>query len=113
MSVRTVVFELEAKLKGGAGGLFSKPGGKLERKVYSDSGERLKISLRNLKVPDDSVAVVKADDLEIARLTIRKGAGRTDQESPGPGTLPQLEAGQDIAVEVNGSVILNGRLQLD
>lgn len=57
MPIRTVKHELEAKLTSGAGGLFSRGGGKLERKTYDDFGQRLRISLRNLDVPENSTAI--------------------------------------------------------
>ena len=113
MSVRTVKHELEAKLKSSSGGLFSKPSGKLERKTYDDFGERLKVSLRNLRVPDNSIAVVTADDVEIAQIQIHNGTGRIDHESRDPNAFPQLKAGQNIEVKVDATVVLVGELYVD
>ena len=113
MSLRRVKQELEAKLTGGTSGLFSKPSGKLERKSYANSAERLKVSLRDLEAPDGSTAIVTADGQEIARVPIQNGAGRLDHESRPPGGLPKLKPDQLIEVSVNGSLVLSGKLYLD
>lgn len=113
MSIRSVKYELEAKLNSRVGGMFSKPTGKLERKSYEDHSERLKITLRNLKVPNESVAIVSADGLEIAQVPIQKGVGRFDKESRGPAAFPKLEVDQKIEVHVNGALILDGALRVD
>ena len=110
MSIRKVTSELEAKLKSSTGGSSS---GKLERKRYSDGRERLKISLRRLDVPDDSIAVVTADTVEIARLPIRAGSGRSDEESVDSSSVPMLAAGQLIEVRVDSDLVLSGALSID
>lgn len=81
MSTRTVKLELEAKLTSGAGGLFSKPGDTLERKTYEDFGQRFRISVRNLDVPENSTALVTAGSVEIARFPVQTGRGRLDTET--------------------------------
>lgn len=113
MTVRIVKHELEAKLESTIGGLFSKPNGKLERKTYDEFYERLKIVLRNLGVPDDSIAVVTADDVEIARIPVRGGTGRFDKESRDSCTFVPMKAGQNIEVKVDDALILTGRLCVD
>lgn len=113
MSVRTVKYELEAKLTGESSGLFSKSSGKVKRKSYSDGGERLKISVRNLKVPTQSIAVVKVDDQEVAQMPLTKGSGCLDNESNDPTSLPTLEVGQTIEVYVDGTQVLSGKLYVD
>jgi len=113
MSIRSIRYELEAKLEGRTGGLFSKPIGKLERKSYGDGGERLKIWLRNLKVPDNSIAVVTAGGMEIAEVPIHDRAGRIDTESRDPNDFPNLQADQSIEVHVGNVLILTGKLYKD
>lgn len=113
MAIRHIKFQLEAKLKGTGGGFFSKPAGKLERKSYEDSGERLKVRVRNLKVPDHSNAVVTADGLEVVTIEIMDGSGKYDEEFASAGALPSLDVGQTIEVNVGGKLLLAGKLQVD
>lgn len=113
MSVRNVKLELEAKLKATAGGLFSKPSGKVERKTYEDMVERLRVSIQNLKVPDNSEAVVTADGNEIVKILIVGGKGRFDEESRDLAAIPSLEPGQTIAVSIDGRTLLSGKLYVD
>jgi hypothetical protein len=113
MGIRSVKYELEAKLTPETGGLFSKPSGKLERKSYGDDTERLKVSFRNLKVPDASIGVVKADDIEILQIPISDGSGRYDFESSDGSGFPNLTVGQTIAVYVGNTLFLSGKLKED
>jgi len=113
MSIRTITFELEAKLKATAGGLFFKPRGKVERKSYGDATERLKVKVSNLKVPDGSEAIVTVDGEEIARIEVMGGRGRFDEESRDPAMIPELQRGQTIEVSVGGEVLLRGNLYVD
>ena len=112
MGIRSVRLELEAKLKS-TGGMFSSAQGKLERKSYKDNGERLKISIKNLKVPDRSTAQVTANGKEISTILIENGKGRIDQRSEDSHELVILEAGQMIEVFVNGECVLTGKLYVD
>ena len=100
MGIRSVRLELETKLKS-TGGMFSSAQGKLERKSYTDNGERLKISLKNLKVPDHTTAQVTADGKEIAAIPIENGKGRIDQRSEDSHEPATLEAGQ-VITQVDG-----------
>jgi hypothetical protein len=113
MTVRIVKHELESKLESRTGGRFSKPNGKLERKTYDDFGERLKIVLRNLRVPDNSIAVVTVDDVEIARFPVHGGTGRFDKESRDSCAFVPMEAGQNIEVKVDAALVLTGKLCVD
>ena len=113
MSVRTIKYELEAKLIDESSGLFSKPSGKVERKSYGDGTERLKISVRNLKAPKQSIAIIKVSSQEIAQLPLIKGSGRLDDESKDPTAFPTLEAGQTIKVYVDSTQVLSGDLSVD
>lgn len=110
MGVRDIKYELEAKLKSVAGGLFSKPSGKLERKSYADGTERLKISFRNLKVPDASTAKVKVDSVDILAIRVSGGMGRYDLESSELNEFPDLRVGQTIEIHVGDTVFLRGVL---
>ncbi len=113
MKTRNVSFELEAKLKGKSGRLFNKPSGKLERKTYDDGTERLKISIRNLKLPGETVAQIKYEDEMIAEVTLHNGSGRYDLESSEPGKLPTLTDNNSVQVIINGNVALWGKLYRD
>ena len=113
MTIRNIKYQLEAKLKGKEGGFFSKPSGKLERKSYENSVERLKISFRNLKSPNNELAVVTANGTEIAQIPIQNGAGRLDNESSNSSDFPVLEVGQVIDVHIGGTIVLSGKLYED
>lgn len=112
MTLRAVEYELEAKLKGD-GSFFSKPGGKVERKSYSDGSERLKISLRKLKASEGSFATVKIGGSEVAQLKIEKGSARFDEESTELSAMPKMKAGQSVEVLVDGALVLQGTLNVD
>ena len=113
MTIRKVEYELEAKLKGKEGGFFSQPSGKLERKSYENSGERFKISLRNLESLKNSLVVVTADGTEIAQVLIQNGAGCLDNESLNPNDFPLIKAGQVIDILIDGIPVLSGKLYED
>ena len=113
MAIRTILYELEAKLKPTSGGFFSKPSGKLERKSYEDQTERLKIAVRNIKVPDGTVVKVTADGKEILGLPINDGRGKYDEESKSSATFPALELNQTIGIIIDGEVILSGIIKED
>jgi len=112
MTVRIIKRELEARLTGKANSLFSKPSGKIERKSYGDGGERLKVKVRNLRVPDQMV-VVKAAGQKIAEMPLSQGKACLDMESTEANALPALEVGQAIEIEVGGAVVLSGTLYVD
>jgi len=78
-----------------------------------DGAERLKISLRKLNAPDNSIAIVAADGQEIAQIVIQNGVGRIDNETSNSDALPELRAGQDIKVCIDGVLVLSGRLYVD
>ena len=113
MVVRIVKFELEAKLTGKTYGPLSKPSGKVERKSYIDGGERLKISIRNLNVPDQSIATVKVNGNEIVQIILTNGSGRVDNEPVSQSFIPRLEAGHIVEVYVDGAQLLSGVLHVD
>ena len=108
MSVRAVEYEFEAKVESNVGGPCSKHSGKLERKTYDNFGERSYIPLRKLRVSDNSMAMVAADSLEIAQIPAEDGPCRVDNELRDPTTFPKLEAGEDIEVRVNATLVLSG-----
>lgn len=112
MAIRHVKSELEAKLKAVKPGFFSSPSGKIERKSYEDGGERLKISLRKLKVPDRSTAIVTVDGQEIAQVELTNGSGRFDRKVEDE-SLPTLSANQRVEVLIDGAAVLAGQLYID
>ena len=110
MTIRTVKYELEARLNGRSGRLYSKPSGKLEFKQYDDNGTRLKVSVRNLQVPEQTMATVMAGDSKIAELEISHRKGRLDIE---PADIPDLLPRQVIRIIVDGNTLLEGKLYED
>ena len=113
MGIRSVERELEAKLSLTKGGFLSSKAGKLERKQYADGEERLKISLRNLKAQDGSVASVIVDGVEVARIEMNDGGGSLDNSSSVKGEIPDMDPGQLVEVKLGGEVVAQGELRLD
>ena len=85
----------------------------MERKSYGDGTERLKVSFKNLKVPDASIAVVKVAAVEILQISVSGGTGRYDHESTDGNDFPSLEAGQTIEIFVGNTLFLRGKLEED
>ena len=92
------------------GFLKSGPSGKVEAKWYDD-GERLKVKVQKVKLPEQSVLEVFAGDLEIGSITLEGGRGKIDNE--GESILPDLKAGQIIEVRYQGEALLRGELYVD
>lgn len=113
MKFRSVDSELEAKLRGITGGLYSKASGKLERKAYAGSTNRLKIKLRGLGSRTNGVATIIIDGKDIVQISIESGSGNLDLESSGDGNIPNFEPGQIVEVSLDGSIILSGQLYED
>ena len=112
MGWRVIKLELEAKLKSvkPTGFFSSGPSGKLEAKWYDD-GERLKVKIQNLKLPEQSVLDVFIDDQKIDSITIEGGRGKIDNE--GASVLPPLERGQTVEIRYQGEALLGGTLYRD
>lgn len=117
MPVRTIRRQLEAKLVARQrGGLFTKqPSGKLERTWYEDGTHRLKVSVRNVPVPDGQAVAIRVDQAPLASFPIQRGRGRVDEETtaPTPPLFLPLTAGQQVQVVHNGSILLQGELYVD
>lgn len=113
MASRKIDYQLEAKLKGGSGGFFSTPSGKLERKSYADGGERLNISLKNLDLSDESEATINIDGIDIMRLVVIDGKAKYDEEVTDKQYFTPLQEGQTVKVFTRGSLFLSGELKRD
>ena len=113
MAIRTVQSELEAKLKGVAGGRYTGASGKLERKSYADSSERLKVHVKGVDRAPNAIAVVLIDGSEVARIQLQKGRGKVDTESLTPGVIPKCAAGQLVQILVDAEMALEGELAPD
>ena len=109
--IHKVISELEAKLSG-VGKRFAKATGKLERKTYGDSTERLKIQVKGLDSAEVANATVVINSREVAQFPLHNGRGKFDLESP-PGTVPELSLGQDIQVFSGSELVLEGKLVED
>jgi len=78
MAIKVIKEELEAKLDPlGNTTFFSKPRAKVERKVYGDGNERLKVSINNFKVPDSEEVELVINDEVVAKIQIKKKAERS------------------------------------
>ncbi|MDX1561624.1 MAG: hypothetical protein R3305_01785 [Gammaproteobacteria bacterium] len=100
--------ELEAKLAS-ADRRFAKASGKLERKVYGDSTERLKVRIKGLDAAEASLVVAGR---EIASVTVAHGRAELDLESAA-GAVPPMRAGETVQVSVDEVVALEGTLVED
>jgi hypothetical protein len=112
MGARVVRFELEARLKP-AVSYLPKPNGRVQRKSYSDGGERLKMVVRKIKALDNTLAIIRIGGVEIAQLPLQKGFARYDEESSDINAIPDLKAGQKVEVFADNILFLEGELSED
>ena len=112
MTWRKIKIELEAKLQAvQPTGIFSSgPSGKMEAKWYSD-GERLKIKVRKLKLPNGSTPNAFVDEQNIGTITLESGQGNINTE--GASVLPPLEMGQTVEIRYQDEAWLRGKLYRD
>lgn len=113
MKVRSKKNEIEAKFAGNKGSIFSRPSGKLERTVYTDGNERLKISIRGLRNLDGKTAHISSGLYEFASIDIINGAGRYVLESGTPGKIPDLKLHDTVDVKVEDDIVMSGILYSD
>ncbi len=113
MKVRNRKSELEARLNGTSGSLFSRPSGKVERTVYSDGTEQLKISIRGLKRLEGKTAIISSGLYELARIIIEDGRGRYELESGITGKIPELKLDDSVDVKINDEIVMTGILYQD
>ena len=110
MGSRDVRYVLEAKLRP-SGQFSTNPNGRVVRKSYSDGGERLKIVVRKIAAPDNTLVIVKLDDDVLAQLPLENGFARYDEESFEAEVIPGLRAGQKVEVLANNVLFLEAELK--
>jgi hypothetical protein len=114
MAVKVVKEELEAKLNPlGKTTFFSKPRAKIERKVYGDGNQRLKLSISNFKVPDNEEVELLINDEVISTIKIQKGRAQLDLRSENGNNIPGISLNDVAEIRYKNDVIVKGRFYAD
>lgn len=114
MRIRSISTELEAKLRGTRdANLFTKCRGKIEHKTYGDGTHRLKITLRDVPLPDGSNLDARIEQRVIGTIKVRSNQGRLDLESPNPGAVPHMREGDVIQLYYQNNLVAQGELRHD
>jgi len=114
MAIRRVLEELEARLEPvpqAVSGDGAK--GKLEFKRYGDGLLRMKVTCKELDLPEGAELQLLSGDTIIAVLEARKGRAEIDEERDGPEAAPALAAGDAVSLCHQGIPLLSGRLYPD
>lgn len=109
--LRRIVEEYEARLSPPEDRL-SAPKGKSERKRYGDRQERLKVTARNLDLPDGVIAQIVVNDQVQGERPVTGGRIRLDVTSPSH-PVPRVSTGDVIQVKAAGEVHLAGTYRPD
>jgi hypothetical protein len=112
---RKITRELEARMTppSTANTTGGKPGGKAERKWYGDGGERLKLHVSGLDLPDGTPVKLAIASRPVATLAVQRGRLKFDTESPPGQSVPEAREGETIAVEQGGIILVSGRFNRD
>ena len=115
---RKVTRELEAKLMppstASAGATpRGMPHGKAERKWYGDGGERLKLRVRDLGLPDGTSVTLAIASRPVATLSVQTGRLKFDAECPPGQSVPEARQGEIITVEQGGDILVSGKFHCD
>lgn len=114
MAIRTVKNELEAKLfPVGRTSFFSRPRGKIERKVYENGNQRFKVLISNFKLPDGEEVELVVSDKVITTLKIKKGSSQLDLKSEQGASVPEVKEGDIAELRYQGNIIVKGRFVQD
>ncbi len=106
--LRTIIEDYEAKLLPvGASGTGSGARGKAEWEKYGNGEEELKISIRNVNFPDETLFDVQLRNFTVGRIVLKRGHGALRIQSKNE-TVPHVKEGDSITVAMNGTVILLG-----
>ena len=79
--------------------------GKAEWKHYSDGSYRLKLSIRDLLLPDKSEIDIWRDGSWLMRLTVGNHKAKVDLENDTGSGIPAIKAGQVLQIK-QGDVLL-------
>jgi hypothetical protein len=110
LGFRRIDRELEARLAPPATGNAS---GKAERKWYRDGGERLKLRVRNLEVPDGAEVTVLIADRPLSALRVHGGRAKLDLEATSGADIPLVRLGETLVIEWDGKALLHGDFHED
>ncbi|NIP39381.1 MAG: hypothetical protein GWO07_12580 [Candidatus Dadabacteria bacterium] len=114
MAIKIVKEELEAKLNPlGSTTFFSKPRAKIERKVYGDGKERLKLLISNFKVPDSDEVELLINGVVITAVKIKNGRAQLDLRSENGDSFPKLSLNDTAEIRYKENVIVKGRFYAD
>ena len=108
---RSVAQELEAKLKPVPP--FADGTGKMERKVYGDGSESIKVAFRDLPLADRLMLDVAIAGNVIGQMEVGSGRGRARLESRDGEFIPPANVGDMVEIKQDGSALLSGTLVYD
>lgn len=91
----------------------SKIPGKSEWKHYDDGTYRIKASIRNIPLPEDSRIDLMLDDVRIMQLTVKNNKAKADLESPIQVGIPKVKPGQVLRVTFGESVLAEGKYEAE
>jgi len=114
MAIKVVKEKLEAKLNPlGKTTFFSKPRAKIERKVYGDGSEMLKLLISNFKVPDSEEVGLVINDEVIAKIKVKKGRAELDMRSENGNKVPSISLNDVVEIRYRNNVIVKGQFYTD
>lgn len=111
MESRSVAQELEAKLK--PAHPFTHGSGKMERKVYGDGNESIKVAFRDLSLPDSVMLDVAIAGHVVGQMEVNGGRGRARLESRDGEFIPPANIGDPVEIAQDGLPLLSGTLVYD
>lgn len=114
MAIKIVKEELEARLNPlEKTTFFSKPRAKIERKIYGNGNQRLKLSISNFKVPENEEVQLLVNDEMIAKIKIKKGRGVIDLRTKNGDIVPKISLNDSAEILYKDNVIVKGRFKID
>lgn len=110
MRKRSVVEEYEVILRPNAVELSgnSSARGKGEWKVYGDGSRQCKVSINNLKLPEETQLQLTVNGRVIATLTVQRGSARFRRETEKGELVPYVQANEVLQILLDGKLILEG-----
>lgn len=106
MRIRNVLKEFEAQIHATQRG--NGITGKSEWKQYADGTYRIKISIRNIPLPDNSKIDLMLDDARMMQLTVNHNKAKIDLENQTRIGISNIQAGQVLQVKFGETVLAEG-----
>jgi hypothetical protein len=87
--------------------------GKSEWKHYEDDTYRIKVSIREIPLPDNSKIELTIDGILIAQLPVHNGKVKLDIENSTSQVIPLAKAGQIIQIKSGQIVFAEGQYRAE